>query len=489
VKRNHLVCAVGVFLVIAFGQVSMTGQSVVFKKDPDSTVDLAKVVSYAHLPTLDQLETVAAADTTPAGLGNAVAGLDASAPEPFAPTPSAHTFIVDNTPLNGDCPNANFPTIQAAVDASGPNDTVKVCPGTYAEQVRIDGHVHDGLKLESLQPLHAVIRWPALESFPLALVYFHEADHVTLRGFTVTGPFTFSGCSPDRHEGLLIDDGFDERILTNHITLIRNSVPAFYGCQEGDAVAIGRRTPTPSAASAHIWQNVIDKYQKNGVQAVNAGTFADIDHNVITGSSEVQSIIASNGVVVFRQAAATVAHNAISNNKFTPGPLSTGVILDEAPPGSSTVDHNRIFDNDNGIETDTQSNLEISHNEVSNNLGDGITLCGDMTVGCGAATLITVRQNDIRDNRGSGIALFDADSNLLKANHAERNGVVTTGDVTDGIRVDSLSGDNRILENHMLDNVTHDCHDDSAGGGTGGTANSWINDKGVTENKPGLCTP
>ncbi|HEY2936457.1 MAG TPA: hypothetical protein VGJ25_07645 [Gaiellaceae bacterium] len=33
------------------------------------------------------------------------------------------------------CPNAPYVTIEAAVDAAQPGDAVKVCPGTYVEQV------------------------------------------------------------------------------------------------------------------------------------------------------------------------------------------------------------------------------------------------------------------------------------------------------------------------------------------------------------------
>ena len=68
----------------------------------------------------------------------------------------------------------------------------------------------------------------------------------------------------------------------------------------------------------------------------------------------------------------------------------------------------------------------------------------------------------------------------------EQNGTAA-GDTTDGIRVDSASTNNQILENHLLGNLTHGCHDDSAGTDTAGTANYWINDMGVTENRPGLC--
>jgi len=211
----------------------------------------------------------------------------------------------------------------------------------------------------------------------------------------------------------------------------------------------------------------------------NAGSTAKVDHNVITGSDAGQSIIASNGVVVIRGASATVDHNVISNNQFAPFVLSSGVIVQQAPSGSSQVDHNRIFDNDYGVNIFAQNALEISHNDVFENLGDGIVLSGP-------ATGIVVRSNDIDRNDGSGVYLEDAHSNLLKSNHIESNGVAL-GDTTDGIHVDVTSGGNRILTNHMSGNVFHDCHDDSIGTSTAGTANVWDGDQGQTQNRPGLC--
>ena len=48
----------------------------------------------------------------------------------------AKEFRVDDS-LSADCPNADFTTIQAAVNAAGPGDHIKVCPGTYTEHVVI----------------------------------------------------------------------------------------------------------------------------------------------------------------------------------------------------------------------------------------------------------------------------------------------------------------------------------------------------------------
>lgn len=58
----------------------------------------------------------------------------------------------------GSCGSPDFTSIQTAVDASGPNDTILVCPGFYDERVAIVGSGHDGLTIRSTQPWKATIR-------------------------------------------------------------------------------------------------------------------------------------------------------------------------------------------------------------------------------------------------------------------------------------------------------------------------------------------
>ena len=461
-----------------------------WQKDPDVVLDPGRITSVVT-QLLAPDTTIGDADTTEAGVGTEPVGIDDSMTSPPADPADddpGHKYFVDNTPFNGDCPATPYTTIQAGVNASGPGDTVKVCPGTYPEQVRITGHVHDKLKLESLKPLQAIIQWPAAESSPLALVDFNQADQVTLRGFVITGPFTFGACSPDRHEGILVENAFDEHIHHNQITMIRNSLVSLRGCQEGDAVAIGRRTTIAGAigtepGSARIDHNVIDNYQKNGVQAVNQGTTANVKHNVITGPSTTdQPLAAPNGIVVFRQAATTIDHNVISGNHFAGSPTvatSGGVLLLDTPPsGSTQVDHNRIFDNDYGIDTAT-TNSSIVHNDVFQHEFEGVVL---------EASGIVAQKNQVRNNSGSGISLLDADNNLVKSNDVDDNGTAG-GDMTDGIRVDSSSTGNQILKNKMEDNTTHACHDDSTGTGTAGTDNTWQGNHGDTETPAGICDP
>src|SRR5215212_6656421 len=52
-----------------------------------------------------------------------------------APSAPAATWVVDDDAMQ--CPNADFPSIQAAVDAAAANDTVAVCPGLYQETVDV----------------------------------------------------------------------------------------------------------------------------------------------------------------------------------------------------------------------------------------------------------------------------------------------------------------------------------------------------------------
>jgi hypothetical protein len=93
-------------------------------------VDAAKLV-VSGLVLLAPEPTLAESLDTVIGIGDSVVGTgDLSAAASADPPPGA--LFVDDDLI--DCPHASFTSIQAAVDASSPNDTIKVCPGTYREQ-------------------------------------------------------------------------------------------------------------------------------------------------------------------------------------------------------------------------------------------------------------------------------------------------------------------------------------------------------------------
>src|SRR5205085_8017270 len=97
-------------------------------------------------------------------------------------TPS-RTILVDDDRMQ--FPNADFTSIQAAVNAARSDTRIIVAPGTYAEQVVIPSG-KDDLDITSSRPLQAVITAPAAYAdASRALVHVNGARDVDLTGFTI----------------------------------------------------------------------------------------------------------------------------------------------------------------------------------------------------------------------------------------------------------------------------------------------------------------
>lgn len=323
-----------------------------------------------------------------------------------------------------DCPNAEYQTIQAAVTAADPGDRIKVCRGIYQEQVVIPTG-KDGITLFSEGFLQAVIKAPPIMSDPGDIVRVEGARDVTIRHFTITGPLPdHLFCSLFTRTGVRIDEGGSATLTDNHITEIRSASVALRGCQNGIAVLVGRAFENQTG-EAVITHNLIDRYQKGGVVVDGEDSAAEVDHNEIVG--ETQPVIAPNGIQVSRGASANVHHNEVHENSFTTGGAAgTGIILFLAG-----------------------TPLAVGYNEVYRN--------------------------------DDGISLYEVEGSLIEHNYSHDQFVF------DGVFADQDSTNNRIEYNRMERNTEHDCHDDSFGGGTAGTANFWIKDHGLTENRPGLC--
>jgi Right handed beta helix region len=335
-------------------------------------------------------------------------------------------FIVDNDLAQ--CPNAAFTSIQAAVNASGPGDQIRVCPGDYFEQVEIEGPQHDGLRLFSQQPLAAVIHAPQpVMAEPGDIVAVIDAEDVTIQHFKITGPLPDTAfCSLETRTGVRVYDNGSAIIKGNHITEIRSTSPALRGCQNGIGIRVGRQLQVPPTfGTAWISHNRIDLYQKGAIVVDGEESYATVDHNEVVHGPPDVVVIAPNGIQISRGAGADVGHNVVTENNG--GAQGSGILLFQPGANELDVHHNKVFRNDDGI------------------------------------------------------ALFDTDGAAISNNRSFEQTVF------DGIFANSQSMGNTIDHNHMHANTEHDCHDESTGGGTAGTANFWIHDKGLTQNRPGLC--
>ena len=375
-----------------------------------------------HVPSATLFTSLFALGTSLSDVG--FAGELAAGPSAAAADSDGDNLLtVDD---GADCPNAEYTTIQAAVNAADPGDRIKVCRGTYPEQVTIPA-TKSGIKLFSAGFLQAVIKAPPVMVDPGDIVHVQGARNVTIRHFTISGPLPDTlFCSLFTRTGVKVDGGGSLLLTHNHITEIRSASPLLRGCQNGIAVRAGSRFEG-TTGTVEVDHNLIDRYQKGAVVIDNAGSYGKVHHNEIVGEGP-QPAIAPNGIQVSRGASADVDHNEVSGNSYSlGGAAGTGILLFEANGPGLTVGYNDVYRNDDGISLYDVDNSLVTHNKSHDQL------------------------------------LFD------------------------GLFADADSSGNRLEHNRMERNVEHDCHDDSVGGGTAGTANFWVKDYGLTESRPGLC--
>jgi Right handed beta helix region len=355
-----------------------------------------------------------------------LAGAGLAGAQAYSPGDGPNMWIVDDD--HAQCPNAQFSRIQDAVDAASAGDQVKVCPGTYPEQVRI---TKNDLTLFSQVPLQATIQAPVVMTYPNSIVTVSDATGVAIRQFTISGPYTAvdpGACAglTDRHTGVRVIDG-SATIYGNHITRIRDIDPLLFGCQDGIGVLVGRQFEA-QVGTALLRNNLIDLYQKGGVVVDNEGSYAWVTQNQISGEG-LSNITAQNGVQVGRGASADVDHNQISRNQFArifSSDTAAGILLFETAAHVS-ADHNDLSQNGVGIDVDEGAiGLTIAHNNVQQSINDGIG------------------------------AFADSNNNLISYNKA-------------------------------FNNTPFDCYDETTGPYPPGTANNWLKDMGFTQNRPGLC--
>jgi Right handed beta helix region len=371
----------------------------------------------------------------------------------------------------------HFNTIQAAVNAvsSSPNSTVKVCPGTYPEQITITTNL-TLLGVVGGTADAAVVTVPAdglaannvtdIFGFPTAAQIFVQNATVTISHITVDGANDgLTGCGVDA-----IGIYYQNSSGTITDSAVRNVLlPAsLQGCQDGLAINVESNAGTPAVT---ISNNSVRNYDKNGITASGPGT-AGVGPNVtITGNTVVglgpTTVTAQNGIQVGGGASGKITSNIVTDDIFTNSP-------DCASAGTCT--------GSSGIIIFASAGVVVSGNTVESTQF-GIVPVTDPASG-GSANSTTIKSNHI-----GGTQTFDAidvcsDGNLVQSNFIY-------GSSQDGIHLDdscppSTGGNNTVSGN----TINEGCAGILLGSGTSNTTtpNTFMNVTHTTL-AGDVCTP
>jgi hypothetical protein len=252
------------------------------------------------------------------------------------------------------CASPGYTSVQAAVDAANPGDTVYLCGTTpYPGQVV----VHKKLTLTGSKgaSITAPGTWAASSAplppqfatdhlfVPQALVVaWGSGVSVTIKGLTIAGPLPGDGGCAEQEFGILVIGNARATITGDRVLNIRDANPALYGCQFGVGIMAGREYwPTSDFSSflvedfvgrATVTGTTVSGYQKGGIVSDGPGSSLSVSHSAVTGAgpySALGTIIAQNGIQISRGATGSVTHTLVAGNQYS-GPnaaSSAGVLV------------------------------------------------------------------------------------------------------------------------------------------------------------------
>lgn len=350
------------------------------------------------------------------------------------------------------CKNANFQSIQAAIDSAVAGDAIFVCKGTYAEQLTITKKLTIKAKTTVVADRPVITPpaggWPAGQEDDLhSIIRVDGATGVLLQRLVVQGP-GYGGCNTI-DSGVRIANGGGATMSDSAVRNIRDDEGGtISGCQNGLAFNVGgfvrndeNGNAVRTTGTLTSTRNEITGYQKLGIYVDNAGSKLTAKENTITGVG-CTSKIASYGIQVSRGAKATIQNNTVKDNCYTgDDAYSGGLIAYSAAAGvlvggnsgTSTGKGNVFSGNDVGLDIEGTSSLIAGQNTI-----DG-----------------SASQNQYATGIYNG--------------------------------ADALK--NRFYGNTATGHSYLDCDDDSTGTKTAGTASIWFQNTGNSSDPEGICTP
>lgn len=214
------------------------------------------------------------------------------------------------------CPNADYATIQAAINAVEPGGTIHVCAGLYPEQLAI-------AKPLSIQADNGAVLMPGplvanasstVDGAAIAAAIIVSNTHdVSITGLVVDGVNNgITECAP-KLEGIMFQNASGSVIHTT----VRNFKLAAYlnGCQSG--TGIFAQSGGGQVSVVTVEHCSIHDFQKNGITGDEIGTTVYARHNFVTGLGPTTGA-AQNGIQIGFGAQGSIAGNTIADTIWSP---------------------------------------------------------------------------------------------------------------------------------------------------------------------------
>ncbi|WP_255335811.1 NosD domain-containing protein [Methanosarcina sp. KYL-1] len=325
-------------------------------------------------------------------------------------TASAGTLTVD---ANGE---ADFTTIQEAVDFAKEGDTILVMPGKYVE------NVHIGKPLSIISEAGAP-EGTVVEAADRRDHVFHiSADNVNISGFTLQGA---------KNEDDLIAGIYMDNVEKN---TIRGNILS------GNYYGIYLKKSRQNSLSENLASN--NKYGlilcvSSGENVLSRNRISDNSYGVYLETACNNNVLTGNTVCSNREAGVLVVSSSctdLNSNNISSNP-KVGIELDSSR--GNNISNNSVSGNEKGILISLSGDNRITGNSVNSN-----SVCG-LQLG-GSAERNTIEDNSFYENKDGIFIAYFARYNTVTSN------IVLNNDR--GIYLTGHSDYNEVLENTVSSN-------------------------------------
>jgi len=248
----------------------------------------------------------------------------------------------------------SFSTIQAAVNAAANGDTIQVAPGTYTEQVTVNGLTNLTIEGTGADPSQTVILSPTVLSsniqnpgefhtFTDALVGAENGASVTIKNLTVNGNNEGVVYATGANGGgdLIGIEGVNSslNVMNVHVTGTEDVESGVVQGGQGNKAIVVNDTNS-STQTLTVTGSTVDNFQKDGLLAEGTGLTATINNDTVTGVGTNPINLSQDLIELASGATGSITQNQVTGVSDAAGG-AIGVLIFKSGTGV-TVSNNTV---------------------------------------------------------------------------------------------------------------------------------------------------